>query len=832
LGKNREEKIVNNPVIERLANSRGVLILGYDYVMDIITGKIMKLNGWPDGKIIGLAKDAAAQLLDSGLDRASVLSRLEAVRRDPGSFLADKLMSDLARECIRITQKDEPVSEDLRGAALPYPIWGRENIDDTSLAQMDNAMRLPVSVAGALMPDAHVGYGLPIGGVLATDNAVIPFAVGVDIACFSGDTKVPLLDGNEYSLEELVNRTESFLVFACRPDGKIVVASATALKTANDAELVEVTLDNGERILCTPDHKFMLRNGEYKAACNLAEGQSLMPFYTQRDREGYARVQQNYSGAWLRVHWMVARSRFLGMIPKFKGQRLVIHHKDFNEANNDPINLEFMGDRDHSSYHRSLVERNIHWQSEEFEKRRKEAISAKAKTHDGYLYFAERGGKNLKSYWEKDYERAKANCAGNGERGKPFLIARNRSEKGRAISKEIAAHFHTCDICGEQVRSYIGLYNHRKLVHGVTGKLKNHTVVSVKHINEKRDVYCLIVPEYNNFALSAGVFVHNCRMRLSLYEVSPHLLGQKPALFENALLRQTAFGMGAEWKGNPRADHAVLDEDTWDTTRLLQSLHDNAAKQLGTSGTGNHFVEWGSFRLHEPLLGLQPGEYLALLSHSGSRGVGFKIADRYSKLAMEKHPNLDKSVRHLAWLSLDSEEGQEYWLSMELAGRFASANHFIIHHRIAEAVGLKEAAVVENHHNFAWREKLPDGREVIVHRKGATPAGTGVLGMIPGSMGDAGYLVRGKGLPASLTSASHGAGRLMSRKAAINSISRPTRDAYLKERGVTLLGGGMDESPQAYKPIDTIIAAQADLVDVIGKFAPRIVRMADESGDY
>ena len=800
--------------------------------MDIITGKILKLNGWPDGKIIGIAKDIATQLSGQGIDRETILARLEAVRQNPGAFLADDLLAGLARECIRITQKDEAPDDELRQRPLEYPIWGRENIDDGALAQMDNAMRLPVSVAGALMPDAHVGYGLPIGGVLATDNAVIPYAVGVDIACFSGDTKIPLLDGNEYTLEELTNRTEPFLVFACKPDGKIVVASATAIKTVNNAELVEVTLDNGEKILCTPNHEFMLRNGEYETACNLAEGQSLMPFYTQRDQEGYARVQQNYSDAWLRVHWMVARSGFLGEIPKFQGQRLVIHHKDFNEANNDPANLEFMGDKDHASYHRLLVDRNSHWQSDEFERRRKEALSAKAKTQDGYRYFAERGSKNLKSYWEKDYERAKANCAGNGERGKPFLIARNTSEKGRALSRQIAARIHTCDICGEQVKSYIGLYNHRKLAHGITGKPSNHKVVSVKYINERRDVYCLIVPEYNNFALSAGVFVHNCRMRLSLYQVSPHLMGQKKGMFEDALWNQTAFGMGSEWKGNRRADHAVLDDSAWDATRLLKTLQDNAARQLGTSGTGNHFVEWGSFRLHEPLFGLQPGEYLALLSHSGSRSVGFKIADRYSKLAMEKHPDLDKSVRHLAWLSLDSEEGQEYWLSMELAGRFASANHFIIHRRVAEAVGLKEAAVVENHHNFAWKEKLLDGRTVIVHRKGATPAGVGVLGVIPGSMGDAGYLVRGRGISSALESASHGAGRLMSRRAALNSISKSARDAYLKERGVTLLGGGLDESPQAYKPIDAILAAQADLVETLGKFTPRIVRMADEAGNF
>lgn len=472
--------------------------------MDIVSDKILKLQGWPEGKMIGLAKQAAGQLAETEPDRASVLMRLEAVRQNPGAFLADPVLGELARECIRIAQKDEPGTEDLRKSPLPFRVWGRENVDEASLAQMDNAMRLPVSVAGALMPDAHLGYGLPIGGVLATEESVIPYAVGVDIAC---------------------------------------------------------------------------------------------------------------------------------------------------------------------------------------------------------------------------------------------------------------------------------------------------------------------------------------RMRLTLFEVSPHLLGQKKDLFENALWEQTAFGMGAEWKGSRRANHEVLDDPAWQATRLLKSLQDNAFKQLGTSGTGNHFVEWGAFRLYKPFEDLKPGEYLALLSHSGSRSVGFKIAERYSKLAMELHPDLDKSVRHLAWLSLASEAGQEYWLSMQLAGRFAAANHYVIHKRVAAAVGLKEAAAVENHHNFAWKESLPDGRNVIVHRKGATPAGVGALGIIPGSMGDAGYLVRGKGNPDSLQSASHGAGRLMSRKAALNSISKSARDAYLADRGVTLLGGGLDEAPQAYKPIEEVIAAQADLVEVLGRFMPRIVRMADEPGD-
>jgi tRNA-splicing ligase RtcB len=189
-------------------------------------------------------------------------------------------------------------------------------------------------------------------------------------------------------------------------------------------------------------------------------------------------------------------------------------------------------------------------------------------------------------------------------------------------------------------------------------------------------------------------------------------------------------------------------------------------------------------------------------------------------------------MQRLAWLPLDSEAGQDYWLAMELAGRFASANHHVIHHRVAQAVGLTDIASVENFHNFAQRETLVNGSSVITHRKGATPAGPDMLGIIPGSMGDAGYVVRGRGAPSSLNSASHGAGRRMSRRKAIESVSRRDRDLYLRERGVTLLGGGVDESPQAYKDIESIIAAQADLIDVLGKFTPRIVRMADEPGDY
>jgi tRNA-splicing ligase RtcB (3'-phosphate/5'-hydroxy nucleic acid ligase) len=474
----------------------------------MISGKILKAHGWPEGKIIGLAKAAADSLEASGLERDAVLAWLESVRAEPGKYLADPKLAPLARECLRRAAAEcTPAQEALRSQPLGYTVWGADLIDLQAIGQMEQALRLPVSVAGALMPDAHLGYGLPIGGVLATQEAVIPFAVGVDIAC---------------------------------------------------------------------------------------------------------------------------------------------------------------------------------------------------------------------------------------------------------------------------------------------------------------------------------------RMRLSVYDVSPHVLGQRPRDFRQALLERTRFGQGVEWERGDLPEHPVLDDPAWDALRLLKSLQIKAKQQLGTSGTGNHFVEWCVLRLpaDAPDLGLHAGEYLALLSHSGSRGVGFKIANTYTEIASRMHPTLDASVRHLAWLPLASEAGQEYWLAMELAGRFAAANHEVIHRRVSRAADLRELVSIENHHNFAWLDNLADGSEVVVHRKGATPAGAGVLGIVPGSMGDAGYLVRGRGEPMSLNSAAHGAGRALSRRAAENSISKKDRDAYLRERGVTLLGGGLDESPQAYKDIETVIAAQDDLIEIVGKFVPRIVRMADEPGEY
>ena len=162
---------------------------------------------------------------------------------------------------------------------------------------------------------------------------------------------------------------------------------------------------------------------------------------------------------------------------------------------------------------------------------------------------------------------------------------------------------------------------------------------------------------------------------------------------------------------------------------------------------------------------------------------------------------------------------------MNLAGDYAKACHDQIHFHLGKYLGIKPIATVENHHNFAWKEKGLIGEELIVHRKGATPAAKDELGIIPGSMTTAGYIVRGKGEPSSLFSASHGAGRKMSRAKARQSYTGSEMKKVLSREGVTLIGGGIDEAPVAYKDLEEVMKYQDDLVETIGKFTPKIVRM-------
>lgn len=668
----------------------------------------------------------------------------------------------------------------------------------------------------ALMPDCHLGLGATVGSVIPTIGAIIPAAVGVDIGCFVGSTEVVLADSRSHRLDELVGR-EPFHVYSSDADGVVRMSLATAKRTRLDAALVQVTLDNGEDLRCTPDHEFMLRDGTYRRADALSGGDSLMPFYSVHDQDGYFMVRQPTTGLLDRSHWIAARSGLLGDIPEYDDDFTIIHHMNFTPDDNDPSNLIFMSSRAHSSYHRLVPGRNDHWQSASFEDARKAALAAKAATPEGHEYFAARGTKNILAYMSERPDHFAESVSGNGERGREYLVDYNTSEAGRAKSRETAAKENPCPECGVPVKSWIGMYNHRKTAHAL---FANHKVASVVAIQEREDVYCLTVPEFGNFALAAGVFVHNCGMRAvrtqltradveaagDLHPLHAAISAAVPLSAGNYNRRpsRSAGARITQLEGMAGIDQAEL--------VAQRGAKNDWRLQLGSLGSGNHFIECS----------FDEDDRVWLFLHSGSRGVGNKLAQRHIKVAQEicyrdsvKLPNRD-----LAYLTDGTAEFDSYIEALQWAQTFAALNRDEMMDQVIGCVEkffgvrVQVSESTSCHHNYTARE-THYGREVWLSRKGAIAAHQGTMGLIPGSMGDKSYVVIGLGNKESLCSAPHGAGREYSRSKAKVAFTR----ADLDERMAGIVWGEsdafLDEHPKAYKAIDTVMNDSRDLVEVI-----------------
>lgn len=574
-------------------------------------------------------------------------------------------------------------------------------VEEDAKKQINNISTLPFIYKHiAVMPDCHVGKGATVGSVIPTKNAIIPAAVGVDIGCFSGDTLVPLLDGKNYQLKELAESKKEFYIWSCTDDGHIKAAKATAKKTRKNAELLKITLDNNEIIYCTLDHKFMLRDGTFKEAKDLKVNQSLMPFYSKIDKDGYTMIKQPYSGKWQRGHWIAARSGILGKIPSYKNDRTVIHHRNFTEI----------------------------------------------------------GG--------------------------------------------------------------FGLHNHRQSVHGF-----NHSIKSIEKTNKKEDVYCLTVPDYANFALAAGVFVHNCgmaAMRTSLISKDlPENLKPLRGKIEHAVPHGRTKGGGkndrGSWSSPPNlilTEWRKLEKDFKQIYEKYPHLEkQNHVMHLGTLGTGNHFIE----------ICLDEEDRVWVMLHSGSRGIGNAIGRLFiekAKKEMERwHIHLPD--QDLSYLPEGSEYFDDYWNALKWAQNFARVNRDIMMKRVLEVMRTYkdlpgftiEKKAINCHHNYVDKEHH-FGNNVYITRKGAIRAREGDLGIIPGSMGAKSFIVKGLGNRDSFHSCSHGAGRKMSRTKAKKIISL---DDHIKAtEGVECRKDEsvIDESPAAYKSIDDVMTAQTDLVEI------------------
>ena len=712
-----------------------------------------------------------------------------------------------------------PIRQTIEQGRVPVKIYTDE-IEASARQQLVNLSQLSIIHHHvAAMPDVHTGIGATVGAVIATHRAIIPAAVGVDIGCFVAGTRVPLLNGTDATLKDLAERGGGHWVFAIGEDHRITGAKATARLTRRNAALMMVELDNNEQICCTLDHRFMLRDGSWCEARNLHRGASLMPLYRRINAEGYAEILQPRTHGYQRFHWALARSGILGPIPVFPGQRTVIHHKDFNEANNDPANLQFMGDRDYSAYHRSLVERNMYWQSEDFERRRKAALAGKAKTAQGREFFAKRGTANIIRYMAENRETFLKSVSENGKRGREWLIAYNKSAKGRAKSKENVQRLlrveRVCPHCGERFFGHLRLNAHKRHVHRY-----NHTVRHIELLERREDVYCLTVPGYENFALSAGVFVHNCGMIATRTSLTGNDFDETRVkrVFDQ-ISRDVPVGRDQHKEGRALTEEAKPLERG---VRKILTKHPQLAKrfprtqnwvcQMGTLGGGNHFIE----------VCLDEAGHVWAMLHSGSRGIGNAIGTYFIELArrdMERY-SVHLPDRDLAYFEEGAEHFDDYVEAVGWAQSYAARNRQAMMDLVL--AGLERhlppfevtSEVVNCHHNYVEREHH-FGRDVWVTRKGAIRAREGDLGIIPGSMGAKSYIVRGRGSEESFDSCAHGAGRRMSRRQAQKTFT--PQDLAAQTAGVMCRKdkGVIDEIPGAYKDIDRVMEDQSDLVEVV-----------------
>ncbi len=318
-------------------------------------------------------------------------------------------------------------------------------------------------------------------------------------------------------------------------------------------------------------------------------------------------------------------------------------------------------------------------------------------------------------------------------------------------------------------------------------------------------------------------------MKMSILDIPVEAFETNRRHFEKILDGVTSFGLGSDFSDGQR-DHEVMEDPRWQEIKKAEELKDKAARQLGSSGSGNHFADimTGKVLKNREWLPLNAGDqFVALLTHSGSRGTGHQLATYYKDLAEKETQKFSRGIsKNYAWLFLDHDAGREYWKAMELMGDYSSANHELIHTYFAKTSELQILASFENHHNFAWKKKNSDGKEIVVHRKGATPAEKGVPGIIPGSMGTTSYLVEGLGLEESLWSSAHGAGRISSRTKAKKNHDEAAYRKFLKEKQIYTTGVARDETYQCYKDISRVMELQEGiLVETIAEMEPRIVVM-------
>lgn len=755
----------------------------------------------------------------------------------------------------------------------------------------------------AIMPDTHAGKGSVVGFTMPMTEKIIPNVIGVDIGCFIGETKVELADNRKLNFLDLIKEQEEGkenFCFAKDPLGNIIITKILSIFfTKIVTKLVKIILDNDEIIYCTEDHIFFLLNQKEIEAKNLEAGVSLFPLYIKKAKQvknistksnylkntDYLVVYNPKTNKYDYVHCLAddynTRKNVQNSLKIF-----VRHHKNFNKFDNNPTNLERVSWPTHWKIHADHASElnkqgksgwKISWQRhyDKFRKMSSKKMKKLSKNSEFQKKRNAASAENFRVYCQTEKFKEQSKTA--GQRGKVSFVRYNKSIKGKEKSKEIAHRTYICPICNKKITSPIAVNAHRKKHEGLTfqefKQIKNHKIKSIETIScEPTKVYCLRVEEHSNFALSAGVFVHNCGMRtfnigsnlsLPLQELDHKIRQRIPFGFDINEKSVIDFVKEFPWKQtNVAAQKFAIAYQEKFKTRISLPHFDflwfeqkcksigcdlgRAIKSLCSLGGGNHFIE----------LGLSTNNHYWLTIHTGSRNFGKCICEYWQDIAIKKLKrtgrddrkteiaNLKltlkgkelfdaiKAVKGKAPVTLsfsddlcylDGEDAQTYLFDMVFAQIYAQTNRELISRKIIEILKTEPVDTIETVHNFI------DFEDFII-RKGAIRSYENERMIIPFNMRDGILVCTGKSNPEWNFSAPHGAGRFMSRAQAKKTLKLDDFETQMKGIFSTSVNmSTLDEAPNAYKNPMIIEEAIGPTANIIDRLKP-IMNMKDSKG--
>lgn len=698
-----------------------------------------------------------------------------------------------------------------------------------------------------IMPDTHSGKGCVVGFTMTITDKVCPNLVGVDVGCFHKDTKVKLTDGRDLSFEELIEEAKEgreHFGYSLDKNGHVKVSkliNPRKIKTVD--ETVIITLDNGEKIRCTLDHIFYKRNMNEVEAKDLKIGDSLYPLYIKKRNEldkdencyfnnkllneenDYLCIYDAIDNSYHYIHHLSDDYNFRnGMISNFP-KSFIRHHIDFNKYNNDPTNIKRMTLKEHWRVHcenASFLNEKGTAGFKSIEKKYgrdklleicsnagKKGSKATWTSENAELYRQKKS--EIISKWNKsEIAREKARLrqklhntstldGPNGIRNEEWFLLRVKLGKLRkifAIMKEKNLDFSEENYNKARTEVYNGYTfskavsilneSHLSFQEILNGQVnKNHRVVSIEHIKGKLDVYCLTCPEFGNFALSSGVFVHNCNMTCVKL---PKEVQIQPEVFLETCKKIPA-GVGNNAGRPPKfvdVSEIGLGKLTFEV-RKPKTVTDS----IGSLGSGNHFIELNT-----------DGQNQFIVIHTGSRNLGQQVCGYHMKVAKTDHSRGDLS--YLTGKNLDN-----YLNDMVICQKYAQANHKEIYSTLLKELGIRvcKCEIFTTMHNYI------DFNDHIL-RKGAISCQEGKKVLIPFNMRDGSVIGVGKGNPEWNFSGPHGAGRIMSRTQAKELISLEDFQESMEGITGTVCQETIDEAPMVYKDSKEIERQLGETVEI------------------